>query len=301
MFGCGHDYWGSFGDGLSGVLGLDRSHPSFISQLSSADNSLPLSFAYCIPARVAPDENYETEGHIIFGDVQEYYTDYSFSRTPILSSYINPDAYYVGLTSIGVGDYDSGIYQEELEIQSDGSGGTILSTGVEGLWLPEGPYAALAGALHFADTAWELTQDVQTTDHRYTGLCYNVDADDAYSGVPDLKLSFLGTDDDSEGGVELVVPKFNYFLPLDSGRTVFCYTVYKQGTGSLSVIGHNMLANRIVQIDLDQSEIGFASNKGCVLPGSYGGGGGDQEVSEGEWEEEGFWPWGEGGEGGRHK
>ncbi|KAF7052937.1 hypothetical protein CFC21_060956 [Triticum aestivum] len=222
VFGCVASSTVELSGGASALFGFGRGNISLVSQLGLS------RFSYTL----ASDDADGSESVIRLGDAAVPQTQGSRS-TPLLRSVMQPDLYYVGLSSIQVDGHDlDGIPAGTFDLQADGSGGVFLSSTWPATYLEETAYGALRRALVSSIESQGVTPVDAEDLHQ---LCYRRWSFSDVT-VPALTLVFDGVNATME-----VKPE-NYFFK--DGLKV-CLTVLpsKGGSvlGSLLQTGTNMI------------------------------------------------------------
>lgn len=121
-FGASVYNTGTFGDtGGEGILGLGQGPVSMPSQLGSV---LGNKFSYCLVDWLSAGSETST---MYFGDAAVPSGEVQY--TPIVPNADHPTYYYIAVQGISVGGSLLDIDQSVYEIDSGGSGGTIIDSG----------------------------------------------------------------------------------------------------------------------------------------------------------------------------
>uniref|UniRef100_A0A0D9XZ93 Peptidase A1 domain-containing protein n=1 Tax=Leersia perrieri TaxID=77586 RepID=A0A0D9XZ93_9ORYZ len=241
VFGCSDG--GTNGDdfsGASGVIGLGRGPLSLISQLQLSRFSYQL---WAPNKKKSSKSSGDVDGSIIrLGDEAVPKTKNSRS-TPLLSSRIHPNLYYVNLTGILVdGDNITSAVAAALGLKANGSGGVVLSTTIPVTYLEVSVYRVVRKAV-----ASRMTS-LQPVNGSALGLdlCYAAAAMEKVK-VPRLTLAF-------DGGAEMELAVANYFLR-DEDTGLECLTMLP--THGVSVLGSLLQAGINMIFDVDGERLTF--------------------------------------------
>eukprot|EP00250_Pteridium_aquilinum_P013835 c21600_g1_i1 orf=133-1488(-) len=217
-FGCGTDNENSNFVGAGGLLALGQGPHSLPSQLALSQ------FSHCLQSISNPASTSK-----LFLGPAPIYSNLSFVSTPIISNAAMPALYYMGLKGISVGGKLLPILPSVFDLESDGSGGTIIDSGTTLTYLAEGAYGAVVKAFRSAIS-------VPVGDGSLVGLdlCYTQNGG---FEVPVLSLHM-------EGGGKLELPAENYFISVDG---LFCLAIL--GSDNLSILGNILLQNLHVIYD----------------------------------------------------
>uniref|UniRef100_A0A0E0MM38 Peptidase A1 domain-containing protein n=1 Tax=Oryza punctata TaxID=4537 RepID=A0A0E0MM38_ORYPU len=202
VFGCSDATRGDF-SGASGVIGLGRGPLSLISQLQLSRFSYQL---WAIPMTPTPRRSPSRPSTAASSDKAS-------RSTPLLSSTMHPNLYYVNLTGIHVdgkrlNDIPAGVF----DLKTNGSGGVVLSTTIPVTYLEAAAYRVVRKVV-------ASRINLQPVDGSALGLdlCYSA-ASMVQVKVPPLKLVFDGA------GAEMQLAVANYFLK-DDDTGLECLTM----------------------------------------------------------------------------
>ncbi|GLJ19686.1 hypothetical protein SUGI_0356610 [Cryptomeria japonica] len=161
----------------NGVVGLGRGTLSLISQIGESKSS------YCIPFMGKSSfDSFSTP--LLFGSADELNST-GLQSTMMINNIVMPQLnsyYYLSMEGISVGNVSLNIPRGIFDIQPDGSGGFIISSGTAYTVLPHTAFAAVASVL---DSVLGLPRSNDSRDG--LSLCYS---SPYYSYVPDLNMTF---------------------------------------------------------------------------------------------------------------
>uniref|UniRef100_I1R6M3 Peptidase A1 domain-containing protein n=1 Tax=Oryza glaberrima TaxID=4538 RepID=I1R6M3_ORYGL len=234
VFGCSDASYGDFA-GASGVIGIGRGNLSLISQLQFG------KFSYQLLAPEATDDG-SADSVIRFGDDAVPKTKRGRS-TPLLSSTLFPDFYYVNLTGVRVdGNRLDAIPAGTFDLRANGTGGVILSSTTPVTYLEEAAYgvvrAAVASRIDLPAVNGSAALELD--------LCYNASSM-AKVKVPKLTLVF-------DGGAEMDLSAANYFY-IDNDTGLECLTMLPSQGGS--VLGTLLQTGTNMIYDVDAGRLTF--------------------------------------------
>ncbi|TYK28408.1 protein ASPARTIC PROTEASE IN GUARD CELL 1 [Cucumis melo var. makuwa] len=228
--GCGHDNEGLF-DAAAGLIGLGGGAISLSSQLQAS------SFSYCLV-----DLDSDSSSTLDFNADQP-----SDSLTsPLVKNNRFPSFRYVKVIGMSVGGKRLPISSSRFEIDESGSGGIIVDSGTTITQLPSDVYDVLRDAFVGLTTNLPTAPGVSPFD-----TCYDLSSQ---SSVEVPIIAFI-----LPGGKSLKLPAKNCLIQVDSAGT-FCLA-FLPGTFPLSIIGNVQQQGIRVSYDLDNSIVGFATNK----------------------------------------
>ncbi|CAH8358481.1 unnamed protein product [Eruca vesicaria subsp. sativa] len=228
--GCGHSNKGLF-VGAAGLLGLGGGALALPSQLNAT------SFSYCLVDRDSDSASTVEFGSGISPDAVV---------APLLRNRRVDTFYYVGLAGISVGGEMLRIPMSSFEVDETGGGGIIIDSGTAVTRLQTEVYDSLRDEFVKGTTDLERVGGVAMFD-----TCYDLAAK-ATIEVPTVAFHF-------PGGNVLALPAKNYMIPVDSVGT-FCLA-FAPTASSLSIIGNVQQQGTRVGFDLENSRIGFSTNK----------------------------------------
>uniref|UniRef100_A0A0E0MM37 Peptidase A1 domain-containing protein n=1 Tax=Oryza punctata TaxID=4537 RepID=A0A0E0MM37_ORYPU len=240
VFGCSDKTNGDF-SGANGVIGLGRGPLSLISQLQLSRFSYQLWAPHDSNSKKKSKSS--VDGSIIrFGDDAVPKTKRPRS-TPLLSSTLYPNLYYVNLTGILVdGKRLSAIPAGTFDLKANGSGGVFLSTTVPVTYLEVAAYRVVRQALASGISLQPVDGSAMGLD-----LCYAA-ALMAKVKVPKLTLVFDGA------GAEMELAVANYFFK-DDDTGLECLTMLPSVGGS--VLGSLLQAGTNMIYDVDGERLTF--------------------------------------------
>lgn len=230
--GCGHDNEGLF-VGAAGLLGLGGGSLSFPSQISAR------AFSYCLV-----DRDSSATSTLQFGPSAA--PDAGAVTAPLLQNHQMDTFYYVSMTGISVGGELLSIPPSSFAMDETGAGGVIVDSGTAVTRLQTDAYTALRDAFTKHTGDLPATSGVALFD-----TCYDLSSKTTVQ-VPTVSFHF-------PGGSELKLPAKNYLIPVDSAGT-FCLA-FASTTAPLSIIGNVQQQGTRVSFDLENSLVGFSSNK----------------------------------------
>ncbi|KAK4275412.1 hypothetical protein QN277_018499 [Acacia crassicarpa] len=224
LFGCGHDNEGLF-KGTAGLLGLGRSHVSFVQQTSDTFNK---TFSYCLPSTASD------VGYLTFGGVAD---SGNIIYTPLTSIPQASSLYSIDLTGISLAG-------ASLSIPSTAfSSGVIIDSGTVITRLPPSAYGPLRDAFRNALSRYPMVGAVDLLD-----TCYDLSGH-KNAVVPKVTLSFGGganVDLDASGVVYVV------------SETQVCLAfAANQDEREIAIIGNVQQRTMEVVYDVDGGKIGF--------------------------------------------
>ena len=231
LFGCSDSTTGDY----SGVIGLGRGPLSLVSQLGLSN------FSYFL----APDDG-ASDSQVQLGGVAAPRTGRGVLSTPLRTSDLYTDLYYVGLTGIHVdGEELDDIPAGTFDLRDDGSGGVFLSTTIPVTYLLSDAYRVVRKAFASRISAQPLRNG------SLDSLCYTAQSM-AGVEVPTLKLVFEGT------GAAMELRTDNYFFRFDDGgRDLECLTVLP--SKGASVLGSLLQTGTTMIYDLDGEQLTFVT------------------------------------------
>nr|ACM68432.1 xyloglucanase-specific endoglucanase inhibitor protein [Petunia x hybrida] len=261
LFVCGATFLlNGLASGVKGMAGLGRTRISLPSQFS-AEFSFPRKFAVCLSSTS------NSKGVVLFGDGpysflpnREYSSD-DFSYTPL---FINPvstasafssgtpsSEYFIGVKSIKINEKVVPINTTLLSIDSQGVGGTKIST--------VNPYTILETSIYNAVTNFFVKELAIPTVPSVApfGVCFdsrNITSTRVGPGVP---------------SIDLVLQNENVFWRIFGANSmvlvsenVLCLGFVDGGVNPRTsiVIGGHTIEDNLLQFDLAASRLGFTSS-----------------------------------------
>ncbi|KAK1420507.1 hypothetical protein QVD17_22163 [Tagetes erecta] len=254
-------------DGVSGLAGFGRGNYSLPAQVSSVYAS-PNIFALCLPSPSATSSGaafFNTGGPYYFSpgtDLSSHLTYTPLILNPIgftvITYYKHPsDEYFIGLTSIHINGKPVDINQALLTIDSDGYGGTRLSTVTPYTTLQTSIYLAFIETFVNESAALNLTMTDPVDPFE---VCYNVS--DVYStrlgpAFPVIDLVMHSKD------VFWRIFGVNSMVKIaGEDGDVWCLGFVDGGEKPRSsvVIGGRQMEDNLLQFDLVSMRLGFSSS-----------------------------------------
>ncbi|KAK1425640.1 hypothetical protein QVD17_20995 [Tagetes erecta] len=233
--GCGHNNEGLF-VGAAGLIGLGGGKLSFPSQINAS------SYSYCLVDRDSDSTSFLDFNSPIAHDSVDSVT----VTAPLLRNNKFDTFYYVGLRDIVVAGKQLNVPSTAFELGDDGNGGVIVDSGTAITRLKTEVYDMLRDA--FVNGTKDLTP---ATGVALFDTCYDLSKKKSVQ-VPTVSFRF-------SNGKILDLPAKNYLIPVDSSGT-FCFA-FAPTSSSLSIIGNVQQQGTRVSYDLENSVIGFESNK----------------------------------------
>uniref|UniRef100_A0A0D9V898 Peptidase A1 domain-containing protein n=1 Tax=Leersia perrieri TaxID=77586 RepID=A0A0D9V898_9ORYZ len=232
VFGCALATEGDIG----AVIGLGRGELSFVSQLNIG------RFSYYLAPDV--DDGSNIQSFILFLDDAKPRTSRAVS-TPLLASRAFPSLYLVELAAIRVAGEDLAIPRGTFDLQTDGSGGVVMSISVPVTFLDSGAYEILRQAMASAI-------GLNTVDGSALGLdlCYPSESL-ATAKVPAMALVFAG-------GAVMELEMGNFFY-MDSTTGLECLTILPSPAGDGSLLGSLIQIGTHMIYDIKGSRLVFES------------------------------------------
>ncbi|CAM8995069.1 unnamed protein product [Rhodiola kirilowii] len=269
LTGCtGTNFLDKLSDGATGMVGLGRGNTAMPSQLADT-YSFPRKFAICLG---------KIKGVVIFGDGPYHFlpsqsTDYakSLTYTPLLVNKVTTAAaafpgepsaeYFIGVKSIKVNDKPLNINTTLLKINSQGYGGTKISSVNPYTVVESSIYAAVSSAFRKEMARFQTVAPVSPV-----GLCYNstrIQYNEEGPDVPRIDLvlqsskvfwRIYGTNSMVQVSKEVVC------LGIIDGGLSFQTSTESIGLVTSIIIGGHQLENNLLQFDLAASKLGFRSS-----------------------------------------
>ncbi|CAH9094399.1 unnamed protein product [Cuscuta europaea] len=244
IFGCGHvhDRTGQPQPppaGSSGIVGLGRGKMSLISQAK-----IPI-FWYCLPGMASLTQSTGPLGGggnnkpmIAAGYLQEVKT------TPLLP---NDTHYSIRLKGISVGDKRLHLPEAEFQSNPDGSSGIVVDSGTPLTYLQPKVFAALKEELISQVGVKEFGAGAAITG---LDLCFTMPLQSDDKIFPKLTFHF-------DGGLDLELPKENYFVDLETLNMSCLAMLNTSNTGGMTIFGNIQQQNMNVTYDLTQNTLSF--------------------------------------------
>uniref|UniRef100_A0A0E0I7Y2 Peptidase A1 domain-containing protein n=1 Tax=Oryza nivara TaxID=4536 RepID=A0A0E0I7Y2_ORYNI len=237
VFGCSVDTYGDF-SGSSGVIGLGRGPLSLVSQLGFS------RFSYQLGHGDSDGGGTSETTTIRFGDAAKPQMKRP-RTTPLLTSSLNTQVYFVNLTGIRVDGNDlTDIPAGTFDLHADGSGGVFLSTTMPVTYLEQAAYDAVKRAIQ----AKLQLPPVDGSAAVGLDLCYTAESMAGVKAVPKLTLVFDGDDATMDLG------RANYFFR-DDDTGLECVTMRPSSGGSL--LGSLLQAGTNMIYDVNSLQLTF--------------------------------------------
>ncbi|KAI3423217.1 Peptidase A1 domain-containing protein [Psidium guajava] len=247
--------------GVQGMAGLGRTKIALPSQFASAF-SFNRKFAVCLSSSAT------SNGVIFFGDgpynlLPNIDASQSLAYTPL---YINPvstasaysqgepsSEYFIKVTSVTVGDKTLSLNSTLLSIDSDGYGGTKISTVDPYTVLESSIFAALTEAFAEEVTAMNITRVSAVSPFKYCFSSAGIGSTRVGPAVPYIFLALQGDQ------VVWTITGSNSMVAVS--EDVLCLGFVDGGSRPRTsvVIGGYQLQDNLVQFDLARSRLGFSS------------------------------------------
>ncbi|KAK3407304.1 hypothetical protein EUGRSUZ_K03382 [Eucalyptus grandis] len=247
--------------GVQGMAGLGRTRIALPSQFASAF-SFNRKFAICLSS--SPSSN----GVIFFGDspynfLPNINVSQSLAYTPL---YINPvstasaysqgepsSEYFIKVTAITVGDITLSLNSTLLSIDSEGYGGTKISTVNPYTVLESSIYASLTEAFVKEATSINITRVSAVSPFEYCFNSSSIGVTRVGAAVPYIFLVLQG-----EEAVWTITGSNSM---VEVSQDVLCLGFVDGGSRPRTsiVIGGYQLQDNLVQFDLARSRLGFSS------------------------------------------
>eukprot|EP00257_Ricinus_communis_P004197 XP_002517163.2 basic 7S globulin [Ricinus communis] len=246
-------------DGVTGLAGLGNSNISLPAQFSSAFG-FPKKFAVCL------SNSTKSNGLIFFGDGPYSNLPNDLTYTPLIhnpvstagGSYLGEASveYFIGVKSIRIGGKDVKFNKTLLSIDSEGKGGTKIST--------VDPYTVLHTSIYKA----VVKAFVKEMDKKFIpqvqppiapfGACFQsivIDSNEFGPVLPFIDLVLEG-----QGSVTWRIWGANSMVKISS--LVMCLGFVDGGIEPRTsiVIGGRQIEDNLLQFDLASSKLGFSSS-----------------------------------------
>ncbi|KDP40109.1 hypothetical protein JCGZ_02107 [Jatropha curcas] len=263
LFTCGRTFvLEVLPNGVKGMAGLGRNRASLPTQFSSAFN-FRNKFAVCLTSSSA-------KGVVFFGDgpyvlQPNFDASKSLTYTPLLQNPVRTGTgffpgesssdYFIGVKSIKINEKTVSVNTTLLKINSEGSGGTMLSTGRPYTVMETTIYNAVVNAF-----VKELAHVPRVASVAPFGPCF--DASKIAStrlgpAVPSIDLML------QNNNVVWRIVGANSMVQVN--RNVLCLGFVDEGVESVDprtsiIIGGHQLEDNFLQFDLAASRLGFSSS-----------------------------------------
>ncbi|KAL3717494.1 hypothetical protein ACJRO7_008996 [Eucalyptus globulus] len=252
---------GGLAKGVEGMAGLGRTRIALPSQFASAF-SFDRKFAICLSSSTT------SNGVIFFGNssynlLPNIDASQSLAYTPL---YLNPvstasaysqgepsSEYFIGVTSVRVGNRNLSLNSTLLSIDGNGYGGTKISTVDPYTVLESSIFATLTEAFVEEVTAMNITRASAVSPFEYCFSSANILSTRVGPAVPYIYL-VLQSDQ-----VVWTITGSNSMVQVS--QDVLCLGFVDGGSSPRTsvVIGGYQLQDNLVQIDLARSRLGFSS------------------------------------------
>ncbi|KAI3993430.1 hypothetical protein MKX01_007875 [Papaver californicum] len=233
----------------TGLMGMNRGSLSFVSQMGF------LKFSYCISEG-------DSSGVLLLGNTSSPWLK-PLSYTPLLQistqlPYFGRAAYTVQLEGIMVSQKLLTLPKFALVPDHTGAGQTMIDSGTQFTFLLGPVYDALRN--EFINQTRGILQVLEDTDFIFQGamdLCYRVPSTrTGFSDLPTVSLMFSGAE-------IMVTPDqllYQVAGEMRGSDSVYCFTFGNSELLGVDafVIGHHHQQNVWVELDLQNSRIGFA-------------------------------------------
>ncbi|GFZ08825.1 eukaryotic aspartyl protease family protein [Actinidia rufa] len=261
LFVCGSTFLlEGLASGVKGMAGLGRTRISLPSQFSSSF-SFPRKFAICLTSST------RSNGVVFFGDGPYFFlpnidASESLIYTPLILNPVSTAAvfsqgdassdYFIGVKSIKINEKRVNINTTLLSIDSEGVGGTKIST--------VNPYTVLESSIFKAVTeafAQSLSKIPKVKAMAPFGLCFNsknISSTRVGPGVPSIDLVLQ-----SESVFWRI---FGANSMVQVSDEVLCLGFVDGGVKPRTsiVIGGHQIEDNLLQFDLARSRLGFSSS-----------------------------------------
>ncbi|CAI8602964.1 unnamed protein product [Vicia faba] len=252
--------------GASGMVGLGRTKVAVPSQLASAF-SFDRKFAFCFSS---------SNGVVIFGDSpygfaanvaslpNVVYDSKSLTYTPLLinpvstaSAFSQGDSsaeYFIGVKTIKIDSKVVSLNTSLLSIDSNGVGGTKISTVDPYTVLEASIYKAVTDAFVKASIARNITREDSTPPFEFCYSFDNLPGTALGAAVPTIELVLQNEN--------VVWKMFGANSMVNINDEVLCLGFVNGGENPRTsiVIGGNQLENNLVQFDLAANRLGFSNS-----------------------------------------
>ncbi|XP_044464939.1 aspartyl protease family protein At5g10770-like [Mangifera indica] len=233
IFGCGFNNSADF-NGITGLLGLDRSPSSFISQTSQK------YFSYCYPS------SYGSTGYITFGKTDDD-KKYKFVKfTPIPTSPKHSEFYDIIVTGMAVAGKKIPVASSEYS-----KSGAIIDSGTTVTGLPPSVYAALRSAFRKKMSKYKMIKPGSPDD---PDTCYDFSEHDKVV-IPKISFFF-------KGRVKLEVDVKGIVVVLKKDFSQVCLAFQTGSHGNDFILGNFQLRGIEVHHDFVGQRVGFGPG-GC--------------------------------------
>ncbi|KAG8063600.1 hypothetical protein GUJ93_ZPchr0003g17187 [Zizania palustris] len=236
VFGCGHANNGIFTSNETGIAGFGRGALSLPSQLK-VDN-----FSHCFTNITGSQSS-----TVLLGLPANLYGSGNgngsvIQSTPFVQSPSrDPTKYYISLKGVTVGSERLQIPESMFALQPNGTGGTIIDSGLAITSLPEDAYKQVC---HAFESQLDLPRDTNYSDEQ---PCFKTSP----GSTPDVpRLAF------HLEGATLDLPQENYVFK-DANSNVLCLVIDKAKVGEPASIGNYQQQNMHVLYDLQHNMLSF--------------------------------------------
>ncbi|KAL5853067.1 hypothetical protein ACOSQ3_008185 [Xanthoceras sorbifolium] len=228
-FGCGFDQQGDYGR-QAGIMGLDRSQVSIVSQTASKYNRI---FSYCLPS-LSSNTGYLTFGSPSLPQATKY--------TKLITTHST--LYGLGLIGIGLGGKKLSIAESVFK-----KSGTVIDSGTPLTYLPPKAYTVLETA--FTKAMSKYPKADPSPDLK---VCYDLSKYPQFT-VPQFSFYF-------EDGTQVTIPDKGSVVVYSTSQVCLAM-VANENAKEYTIIGNIAQKTMEVVYDIPGSRIGFALNR-CV-------------------------------------
>lgn len=239
--------------GTAGMVGLSRARLAPPTQFFPASVS-NRKFALCLPSTGS-----NTPGVLFFGNGPYFFlpgidASQSLSYTPLVNNSQYKNQYFIGVTAIQIGGKSIAIDSARLKFDSEGNGGTKLSTVVPYTMVVTPIYTAIRDSFIKAAKARNITRVASVKPF---GACF--DAKTVLStrigpSVPTIGLVLQNSN------TTWSIFGANSMVEVSNGA-VLCLGIVDGGADPTTsiVIGSHQMQDNLIQFDLAASRLGFSS------------------------------------------
>ncbi|XP_010547160.1 PREDICTED: basic 7S globulin 2-like [Tarenaya hassleriana] len=247
-------FLGGLPPGISGVAGLSRSPLSTASQLSSLNLGLSRKFALCLPS----SDNANNRGVVFFGkgpymlkSGASLDSSRILSETPLILNSRIPNGNYISLRGISVNGKDGRFGPSTFAFDSNGGGGTLLSTTTQYTTLRTDIYRFILE--EFSNATSQIPRADPVSPFR---LCFRLSSNSPVQNsfnVPriDLKLN---------NGRIWSVYGANSLKKVSDDVACLAFVDGGASPSPTVVIGSYQMENNLLVFDLARSVLGFSSS-----------------------------------------
>ncbi|GLJ09435.1 hypothetical protein SUGI_0109730 [Cryptomeria japonica] len=236
--------------GVAGMAGLSRGNVALPSQLSGAF-SFSRKFAICLPSASAPGVVFFGNGPYVLlpgKDVSQ-----GLTYTPLVKNPDLPNQYFINVKAVQVGEKNVAIDSAKLKIDSEGKGGTKLSTVV--------PYTTVATSVYTAIRDAFVKEAEARNISRVAGVkpfdaCFDaktVSSTRVGAGVPTIGLVLQNSN------TIWRIMGANSMVQVSDGVLCLGFVDGGEDPTTTIVIGGHQIEDNLLQFDLATSRLGFSS------------------------------------------